>query len=1059
MQVEGDNSLFRIFSTLTDFKLGRDLRPILVSLLLLLSLFGISCSSPSDDTFGGMLSNTDGGTGYASIAINSFSPPQATAVLKQESSKSFFVAAVGEGALTYSWTLDGALVGANVATYAFSAASTGVGTKTLKVLITDSLGTVSQQWSVKVNGPPVINSYSPTVDTVGIRRSTNASFSVSVSDPNNDTLNYVWKLDGQEDVLTASGSSATYSPNALAVGVHTISVDIYDGPVSDAGTYKLTKSWTANVNNFYVGCNDMANQALTNRTCVYAGMANVGGGANPLTEASSIFMRPAALAYTSTGNLFIADVDLDVIYFWNKTASVVNAVGVDVPANTLKVVAGVGLGSTAASLPSASTSALRVSLNNPTGLYYDGTDLYISDTSNNLVRKVNSSNNITNVLGGGTSNTNGVSATGTGASAHVCTAPYGIVKSGNDLFVACGSNNRVKRVDLSAGTAYVYAGNGGSTAPNGNAGSSPTDGAKGTLYLPYGLAMDATGNLYISEYSGCRIRVINRTAGPISFYGSWTINSGQMRTIDGAPTANSCSYVAGEAVNLTGAADARIHNPRHINLDSTGGKLLIAQHSNHSVALLNLTASSLVYNTTTVSAYSSKRIIGNGSGAFIGDGAYADVTKFKTPYEAAFNPTTGNIMVADYGNLRLREVNASNHRTDLIAGNGSSSRFASAGNISLEVNLEKMNRPRHIAFDPIVGDLFVPDYSNQRIRKIDKFGRATLVLGSGITGGGAEEDEYPTSITLNNPSGIAFVGATASPAFGGHIVFSDSTNHRVRFWNRGTSAVTYFGVTINAGKVATIAGTGVAGNGIAGAATAAALKNPHGVATDGTNLYIVDTTNNCIKKVDSSGTISAVGGTCGAAGAFANGAVGTAKMKSPQGIAYYESGANKGVFIGDSGNSRVRFLRIAGTSAIAGVPVSAGHTNSVACGGTYNDDGIIASNSKCNGVYGVTVVGNRFCFANYSYHNVRCVNISTGIVTTVMGPLQGSDVVAKYFPGSIFDISGQDNVIAAPGIANPALTASFGQLVQPLGLTSNGTDTLFVAEWGSSLIRKVTLSP
>jgi hypothetical protein len=1030
-----------------------------LSFLIILSSVCISCSSSSDSTFGGILSNTDGGTGYASIAINSYSPARSTVVVKKENTETFFVAAVGQGNLTYKWTLDGETVGVSSATYSLNAANVSVGLKTLKVLITDSLGSVSQQWTVKINGTPVVDSTSPSVTTVGVRRATNAVFSVSVSDPNSDTLTYVWKLDGNEDVLTASGSSATYSPTALEVGAHTVAVDIYDGDTSDSGTYKLSRSWAVNVNNFYTGCNDMANQALTNRTCVYVGIAGVGGGLNPLTQASSIFVHPTALAYASNGNLFFADTDLDVVYYWNKTASLVTVVGVDVPANTIKAVAGVGVGATAAALPSGSSKALRVSLNNPTGLYFDGTDLYISGSANNLVRKVDSTNTITNILGGGTSNTDGVAATGTGASAHICTTPYGVVKSGDDLFVACSGNNRVKRVDLTSGLAYTFAGNGGTAAPTSNAASTPTNGTNGTLNLPYGLTLDSSGNLYISEYTGCRIRVVNRTAASINFFGTWAVGAGLMRTIVGDPLSNACSYVSGEAVNLTAAADARVHNPRHINIDSTGGKLLIAQHSNHSIALLNLSGSNLTYGTTTVNSYYSTRIIGNGSGGFIGDGAFADATKFNTPYEAAFDPNTNDIMVADYANLRLRQVNSSNHRTDLIAGNGSAARLATAGNIDLEVNLEKLNSPRHIAYDSVNGDLFIPDYTNQRIRKVDKYGKSTLVLGSGTTGAGAEEDEYPTSITLNNPSAIALIGATTTPAFGGHVIFTDSTNHRIRFWNRGTANVTYFGVTINAGKVSTVAGTGVSGNDVTGSAVAAMLKNPHGIATDGTNLYIADTGNNCVKKVDSSGTISAVAGACGAAGAFANGPVGTAKMNSPQGITYFESGANKGLFIGDVTNSRVRFTRIAGTTAIAGIPVSIGDTNTVACGGAYHDDSIIASNASCNGVYGVAIVGNRFCFVNYGYHNIRCVDISTGIITTVMGPLQGADVVGKYFPATTFDITSQDNVMAASGTADPALTDSFGQLARPMGLTSNGTNTLFVSEWSAGIIRKIILAP
>jgi hypothetical protein len=1015
-------------------------------------LLVFSCTPSSDSAFSNLLSNSDGGTGFASIAINSYSPAKASVVVKKENTEIFLVSAVGDGTLTYTWTLDGATVGSNSASFTLDAAAYAVGTKILKVSISDSRGATSQQWSVKVNGTPVINSSTPSVNTVGIRRSTTSSFDVSVSDPNSDSLNYVWKLDGNEGVLTNTNNQASYSPSTSDVGAHTVSVDIYDGDISDSGTYKVTKSWVVNVNNFYSGCNDIDNGSLTNKTCVYAGIADIGEGSNPDSAPTSIFMRPSTLAFASNGNVFIADQDMDIIYYWNKTASAISVVGINVPANSLKKVAGIGIG--AATTTTTSNLATRTALNDPQGLYFDGTNLFISDSGNNIVRKVDSSNIITTVLGGGTAHTDGLNAVGSGASAHQCTTPYGITKSGNDLYVACSGNNRVKRVDLTSGLGYVFAGNGGTTAPVSNAASSPTDATNGTLNLPYGLTQDTSGNIYISEYSGCRIRAVNMTGAALTFYGSWTIGSGQMRTIVGSPTANSCSYTSGEGADVSGATNATIHNPR--NIDFYNNKLFIAQHSNHSVAVVNFTGSTITYGSTSVPDTYSTRIIGNGTGGFLGDGYVADATRFNTPYDVKANPITNDLLIADYANLRLRTVRASDHKTELTAGNGSIGRFTTAGNAQLEVGAEKMNRPRNIAFDPINGDLYVPDYSNQRIRIINKFGQSSLGAG-GSAGAGAEENEYPTNVTLNNPSAVAFYGATTSPAFGGHVIYSDSTNHRIRFWNKGTVTATFFGVSIDPGKVATIAGTGSSGNGTSGAATSAAINSPQGVATDGTNIYFADTGNNCIKKIDSSGVISAAAGTCGASGANANGAVGTAKLNSPQQIAYYENGANKGLFIADTSNSRLKFMRIAGSSAIAGIPVSAGDTNSVICGGTYHDDGIIASNSACSGVYGVTVLGTKVCFTNFNYHNVRCVEITTGIISTAMGPLQGiDDNQPKYFPGTAFSLTDQNNVTAAPG-AEPALTDSFGVLFQPLGLASNGTNTLFISEWGSTLIRKVVL--
>ncbi len=1004
--------------------------------LLCLSL--CACSGKSDNTFSNLLAGGDVGTGTASIAINSYLPATASVVIKKEDTKTFIVSAVGSGTLRYSWTLDNVAVGGNTASYTVDATAITVGNKVLKVTINDDIGTVSQSWNVKINGTPVINSATPSLSTLGIRRLSDLSLSVSASDPNSDTLTYTWKVDGSTSVITSTTNSATYTPPALSIGTHTVSVDVLDGPVSDAGTYTVTQSWTVKVNSFEDGCNNMANNSSTNRACVYTGISSIGDSIDPSTYPTLVYTKPTSVFIDSYGNPFITDNYNNVVSYWNRTNASVTVVGITVPANTLKVVAGVGVGGSPGY--TSSTLAVRTTLNSPSGLYYDGTNLFISDSSNNLVREVDSSNVITTVLGGGSSQTDGVAAT-----THKCYAPYGVVRDGNDLFVACGSEQRVKRVDLTTGLAYTFAGTGATSTPtSGNEVDPVSGGANSTVYTPYGLAFDSSKNLYISEYSSCRVRVVNRTGSTISFYGSLTVSSGKMRTILGNATGNTCSMTEGAAPGT-----ARVQNPRNIFL--VNNALFVANNGNHSITAVNLSASTQTYGSVSVASYNMNRIIGNGSGGYLGEGSQASATRFYTPYDISYDSTRNEYLVADYSNYRLRGVK-SDFTTELLMGNGNS-RYGSAGNGSVEATAEKLSNPRHLAYDTVNHALFITDQTNHRIRMVDQYGQVTTALGTGAVGLGAEEQEYPTNITMNQPRGIALVGATAS--FGGHIIFSDSQNHRIRFWNRSNASVTYFGVTIGAGLVASVAGTGSSGNGTSGSALSAALNNPEGVASNGTNLYIADTNNHCIKMVDSSGNISVAAGTCGSAG-NTNGAAGTGRLNSPAGISYYKNGTNEGIFIADRGNSRIRFMRIAGTNAIAGVPVAVGDTNTVACGSTYHDDNIIAINSSCNQTYGVTVVGNKFCFSNYNYHNVRCVDISTGMITTALGPTQGSSTTPSYFPLTSLGPNDQNNTIASFGSV-PSLTDTFGATAFPMGLASDGTSELYVAEYGPNLIRKVIL--
>lgn len=1028
----------------------------IVGALFLLTL--ASCKGGSS-AFSDILGSADGGIGRASIAITSFTPGSSSVVVKKENSQQFLISAVGQGTLVYQWTLDGVEIGADAPSLTINAADLSVGNRVLKVKVRDSVGEAEQQWALKINGPPVISSVTPTISTLLLRKNSQIQYSVSATDPNSDSLTYVWKLDGQENVLTSTSSSQAWTPDSSYVGSRAVSVDIYDGPISDAGTYRVTRTWSTQVNNFSSSCNRMENESQTNRTCVQIGIPGIGDGSNPLTSPASFILRAGALASTSEGNLFIGDDVNHVVWYWNRYSSPsANVLGVIVPHNTMKVVAGAGLATSGAS---ASSKAIRTFFNNILGVAWDGTHLYISDTSNNRVVRVDSSGDLAVVNSAN------------------CNSPRGLAKFGNQLYIACFGSERIRVVNTDTLIGSDFAGTGTAGDPTSNSEATFTDGTQGVLRGPYGVAVDSVGDLYVSEFGGCRVRAYNINSGPTKqIYGAgYTLSLNRQRIILGSPGSGGAAvcgtYANGEAVNLSGAADAVMNRVRLMNFAPTGELLISGSDNINRVLALNFSSGSRALYGTSIPGYSVASIAGNGTAGYIGEGQAASATRFNNVFDMVVEPVSGDLVVADYSNLRLRRINASDGRAALIAGAGITRNNTSAGQGTLEANLERLNYPRGIVIDRVSGQMFIADSWNNRIRVSSRFGEVTQAVGTGFSGAGSEENEAPTNSSMNEPRGLVLTHATAS--FGGHLVWADVNNHRVRIWNRDTVQRTLFGVTVAAGMVATIGGNGTAGNATTGSALQAAFNQPSGVAFDGSSLYVSDRVNHCVKKIDSTGDLSVAAGTCGTSGNV-NGAVGVARMTNPEGIAFYSNGGHSGILIAATGNGRVKFTRLTGPSSLLfGTSISIGDTTNVACGGTFHTEGVGAGLIPCSGIYDISAFGSKFCFANSNYHNARCVD-STGAVTTVMGAVQGiDDSTQLFFPKLPMAAADYDSTATYPNVASqngvtafflpsplvsaadaPALGQEMGGLLHPRSIYMHDANTVYVSDY-IGLIRKVKL--
>ena len=243
-------------------------------------------------------------------------------------------------------------------------------------------------------------------------------------------------------------------------------------------------------------------------------------------------------------------------------------------------------------------------------------------------------------------------------------------------------------------------------------------------------------------------------------------------------------------------------------------------------------------------------VAGNGTEGFGGDGGAAVAAQLYLPLGVALDGA-GNLYIADLGNHRIRKVDAAGVITT-VAGSGSTGEFGGGfGGDGGAATGARLSSPAGMALDG-AGNLYIADGWNHRIRKVDAAGTITTVAGSGRSGlgsmGGYSGDGGPaTAAQLYAPAGVALDGA-------GNLYIADLLNHRIRKVD-------------SAGVITTVAGSGEVGfgeggfGGDGGPATAAQLNFPEGVALDGAgNLYISDTRNQRIRKVDAAGVITTVAG-------------------------------------------------------------------------------------------------------------------------------------------------------------------------------------------------------
>ncbi len=261
-----------------------------------------------------------------------------------------------------------------------------------------------------------------------------------------------------------------------------------------------------------------------------------------------------------------------------------------------------------------------------------------------------------------------------------------------------------------------------------------------------------------------------------------------------------------------------------------------------------------------------------GSGTAGAANGTGTAAQFNSPTDIAIGPL-GNIYVADTANNRVRKITPEGVVTT-YAGSGT------AGSANGTSTAAQFNGPTSIAIDAS-GSLFVADTANHRIRKVEINGTVTTFAGSGVAG---TANGTGAAAQFNGPSGIAIDKE-------GNAYVADRNTHRIR---KITST----------GAVTTLAGSGTPGA-LNGTGTAAQFNNPIAIAVDANlNIYVADYTSNLIRKITQAGVVTTLSGT-GAAG-YVNSNAAASQYNLPYGIAVSPAGA---VYVGDSGNQRVRKIQ------------------------------------------------------------------------------------------------------------------------------------------------------
>ena len=646
----------------------------------------------------------------------------------------------------------------------------------------------------------------------------------------------------------------------------------------------------------------------------------------PATEA--LLSSPAGLAVDATGNVYFAELGHGLVR------------RVDAETGVISTLAGTGERKHGGD----GGPATEAGLSSPAGVAVDAAGaVYVADRSTYRVRRIDASTGVITTIAG--TGERGFTGDGGPAIEARLFAPTAVaVDAASNVYVADTGNGRVRRIDADTGEITTIAGGGGDYPGDGGPAS------EARLRAPEGLAVDATGNVYVADTGNNRVCKIDISTGIITTVAG---TGDQGYGGDGGP-----------------ASEALLQQPMGLALN-TAGDVYVADSGNLRVRRIDADTGEI----TTVAG---------GGRHYPGYGGPAVEAQIMSPHWLAVG-AAGDLYIVEsayFGKVHLVKRSLSpGGRFLLPAGsNGDRPSFTvsedgllmwSDGTPVFEGELFQASNGEIYKLMTGADGSIAAVYARKSAISVNADGTFELPPGAELTHSaylfhtvagtgerGYAGDGGPASeAILNSVVTLAVDGA-------GNVFFGDALNYRIRRIDASTGVIT------------TVAGTGERGYARDGAvATETPLGIPWEMTVDGHgNVFFGDTRDYRIRRIDAStGVITTVTGTHGPGYAGDGGPASEALFDDVGALAVDGSG---NVFVADSGNHRIRRI-----DASTGVITTVAGTGQP--GYAEDEDGAVATETplRLSAAMAVDAAGNVF----FGRDRIRRIDAATGVITTIAG--------------------------------------------------------------------------